>query len=95
MKLSKARYYYERYLDAVRKYGYRTVSLCYKSPSVSKINAEALIATEFYRNGGYSYTVISYNIQMFTCGYLYQRNGATYFVIHTPTYRGVMLVKED
>lgn len=94
MKLSKAHFYYGRYLDAVRRYGYRTVSLCYKTPSTSKINAEVRIATEVYRKGGYGYTVISYNAQMFTCGYLYQHNGATYFVIHTPTDRGVMLVKE-
>lgn len=93
MKLSKARSYYARYLDVVRNYGYRTVSLCYQRPSDSKINAEARIATEVYRNGGYGYTVISYNVQMFTCGYLYEHNGATYFVIHTPTERGVLLVK--
>jgi hypothetical protein len=95
MKLSKAHSYYERYLYVVRNYGYRTVNLCYKAPSPRKINAEAIIATELYRKGGYGYTVISYNAQMFTCGYLYQHNGATYFVIHTPTDREVMLVKGE
>lgn len=79
MKSSKAHSYYERYFDAVHKYGYRTVSLCDKTPSARSINAEGRIATEFYRKGGY----------------LFQHNGDTYFVIHTPTGRDMMLVKED
>lgn len=66
-----------------------------KKPSACKINAESEIALEVYARGGYGYTVISYNTHMFTCGYLYQHGGATYFVIHTPTDRDVMLVKED
>lgn len=95
MKTSKVQSYYERYLYAVRNYGYRAINLCYKTPSSRKINAEARIATEFYTRGGYGYTVISYNSQMFTCGYLYQRNGETYFVIHTPTDYGEMIIKGD
>lgn len=94
MKASKVQYYYERYIHAIRNYGYRTVNLCYKKPSARKINAERVIAGEYYRKRGYGYTVISYNAHMFTCGYLYQRKGETYFVIHTPTGSGIMKVKE-
>lgn len=94
MKLSKVQSYYVRYVYAIRNYGPRAINLCYKKPSSRKINAEARIATELYTRGGYRYTVISYNTHMFTCGYLYQRNGETYFVIHTPTDYGEMRIKE-
>lgn len=91
----KARAYYARYQDVIMRHGNRCVKDCYKNPSQRKKYAENRIAMEVYENGGYGYTVISYNTHMFTCGYLYQHDGATYFVIHTPTGRGVMLVKED
>lgn len=95
MKTSRVKEYYQYYMHAVNYYGHRKVSNCYKNPSQRKKYAEERIAMEAYENRGYGYTVISYNTSIFTCGYLYQRNGNTYFVIHTPTDRGVMLIEED
>lgn len=95
MKTSQVKYYYESYKDEVRRHGYRCLSDCYKNPSQRKKDAEKCIAMEVYKNGGYGYTVISYNIDRFACGYLYQHNGDTYFVVHVAKGRGVMLIEED
>ena len=75
MKTSQVKSYYERYMYAVNKYGYRFVSDCYKNPSWAKMSVEEAITNEIYSKGGYGYSVISYNINMFTCGYLFNRDG--------------------
>lgn len=94
MKLSMVQGYYQRYLSAVSRYGYRTVNQCYKTPSVYKISAESDIVTEVFARGGYGYTVISYNTTMFTCGYLFTLHGEMYFAVHTPSDYGVLKVSE-
>ena len=95
MKNITSKAYYERYMRAVNKYGYRHLSDCYKNPSGAKIRAEREIVNEIYSKGGYAYSVISYNTSIFTCGYLFKRNGELWFVVHTPRYYGEMKVEGD
>lgn len=95
MKTSQVKSYYERYKYAVNKYGYRYLYDCYKNPSCAKMRAERAIANEIYSKDGYGYSVISYNTNMFTCGYLFNRDGELWFAVHTPSYYGEMKVEED
>lgn len=59
------------------------------------MRAEKAIINEIYSKGGYGYSVISYNTNMFTCGYLFNRDGELWFAVHTPSYYGEMKVQED
>lgn len=95
MKTSRVKAYYQDYMRAVNKYGYRHLSDCYKNPSCAKMRAERAIANEIYSKDGYGYSVISYNTNMFTCGYLFNKDGELWFAVHTPSYYGEMKVKED
>ena len=95
MKTSRVKAYYQDYMWAVNKYGYRYLSDCYKNPSWAKIKAERDIVKECYNKGGYAYSVISYNTSIFTCGYLFNRDGEVWFAVHTPSYYGEMKVEED
>ena len=95
MKTSRVKAYYQDYTRAVNKYGYRYISDCYNNPSCAKMRAERAIADEIYSKGGYGYSVISYNTSIFTCGYLFNRDGKQWFAIHTPSYYGEMKVEED
>ena len=61
MKTSQVKSYYERYMHAVSKHGYRSIYDCYKNPSGAKVSAERAIANEIYSKGGYGYSVITYN----------------------------------
>ena len=95
MKTSQVKSYYERYMRAVSKYGYRRICDCYKNPSWAKVSAEREIAKEIYNRDGHGYSVISYNTTMFTCGYLFNRDGKLWFAVHTPSYYGEMKAEED
>ena len=95
MKTSQAKSFYERYMWAVNAYGYRYVCDCYKNPSGAKMRAERAIENEIYSKDGYGYSVISYNTTMFTCGYLFNRDGELWFAVHTPSHYGEMKVEED
>lgn len=95
MKTSQVKSYYERYQYAVNKYGYRHLSDCYKNPSGLKVSAERMIAREIYSKDGYGYSVIVYNTNIFTCGYLFKRDGELWFAVHTPSYYGEMKVEEN
>ena len=95
MKTSRVKAYYQDYMWAVNKYGYRHLSDCYKNPSCAKMRAERAIANEIYSKDGYGYSVISYNTNMFTCGYLFRKDGELWFAVHTPSYYGEMKVEED
>lgn len=95
MKTSQVKSYYERYNDAVSRYGYRRICDCYKSPSWAKMSAEREIAKEMHNKDGYGYSVISYNTNIFTCGYLFNRDGELWFSVHTPSYYGEMKVEGD
>lgn len=95
MTKSKINYYFQRYLACVERYGTRAINQCYAHPSIYKRRAEHSISAECYHNGGWAYSVITYNAQMFTCGYLYQKvDPATgeyvgvFFKVHTPTDSG-------
>ena len=95
MKASRVKEYYQDYMRAVNKYGYRHLSDCYKNPSWAKASAERVIAGEMCSKDGYGYSVISYNTNIFTCGYLFSRDDALWFAVHTPSYYGEMKVGEE
>lgn len=95
MKTSQVKSYYESYMRAVNYYGYRKVSDCYKNPSCAKMRAERAIADEIYSKDGYGYSVITYSINMFTCGYLFRKDDELWFAVHTPCYYGEMKVEGD
>lgn len=95
MKTSQVKAYYERYMYAVNKYGCRCICDCYKNPSFAKMRAERKIDDEMYNKCGYAYSVISYNTSIFTCGYLFRKDGEVWFAVHTPSYYGEMKVEED
>lgn len=95
MKTSRVKAYYQDYMRAVSKHGYRSIFDCYKNPSLAKVIADKSIVNEIYSKGGYGYSVISYNTNMFTCGYLFKRDGELWFAVHTPSYYGEMKVGED
>lgn len=92
MNESKVQAYYRRYQVAVNYYGYRRLRHCYIKPSPYKCAAENRIEKEIFKHAGYGYTVISYNTSIFTCGYLFDRGGETWFCVHTPTDRGEMKI---
>ena len=95
MKTSQVKSYYERYMHAVNNHGYRGIFDCYQNPSWAKIKAERDIVKECYNKDGYGYSVISYNTTMFTCGYLFNRDGELWFAVHTHCYYGEMKVEVD
>ena len=95
MKTSRVKAYYKDYMRAVYKYGYRSIYDCYKNPSINKFKAELSILDECIHKDGYGYSVISYNTTMFTCGYLFNRDGELWFAVHTPSYYGEIKVQED
>ena len=93
MKTSRVKAYYQDYMWAVNKYGYRHLSDCYKNPSCAKMRAERAIANEIYSKDGYGYSVISYNTSIFTCGYVFWRDNEMIFCVHTPNDYGEMIIK--
>ena len=93
MKTSRVKAYYESYMNAVSKHGYRGIFDCYKNPSWAKIKAERDIVKEGYNKGGYAYSVISYNTSIFTCGYVFWRDNEMIFCVHTPNDYGEMIIK--
>lgn len=95
MKTSQVKFYYERYMHTISKYGYRRIFDCYAKPSWSKWSAERAIVKECCDKGGYGYSVISYNTSIFTCGYLFRKDNELWFAVHTPRYYGEMKVQED
>lgn len=95
MKTSRVKAYYQDYMRAVEKYGCRTLNDCYKNPSCAKESAERAIIKECCDKDGYGYSVISYNTSIFTCGYLFNRDGEVWFAVHTPSYYGEMKVEEN
>ena len=95
MKTSQVKSYYERYKYAVNKYGYRYICDCYNNPSGAKMSAERAIENEIYSKDGYGYSVISFNTNMFTCGYIFRKDDEQWFAVHTPRHYGEMKVEED
>lgn len=94
METSRVKAYYQDYIRAVNRYGYRCTCDCYKNPSFAKVIAEKTIINEMYSRDGYGYSVISYNTSIFTCGYLFNRDSELWFAVHTPSYYGEMKVEE-
>ena len=95
MKTSRVKEYYQHYMRAVNYYGHRYISDCYKNPSCAKIRAEREIVEECINKGGYAYSVITHNTSIFTCGYLFRKDGELWFAVHTPTNYEEIKVEED
>lgn len=62
------------------------LSHVYKKPSLYKVRAFENIMEEVFIHNGYGLKVIAYNAQMFTCGYMLELHGDTYFIRHTASY---------
>lgn len=95
MKTSQVKAYYQDYMRAVNYYGHRKILDCYKNPSCAKMGAERDIGKECASRDGYGYSVISYNTCIFTCGYVFHRDGEPWFAVHTPRDYGEMKIEED
>ena len=70
MKKIKVKQYYGMYEAPIARYGYRHLSDVYNKPSIFKRSAQSDVIRELGMLRGHGYTVISFTIQMFTCGYL-------------------------
>ena len=70
-----------RYFDAT----YKSVRDCYIKPSIAKIGIEESIIRAMVANHGADYRVISYNIMMFTCAYMFLLNGRVHLHYFTPS----------
>ena len=95
MKTSRVKAYYQDYIRAVNKYGYRHVFDCYKNPSLVKVTVEEAIVNDIHSKDSYGHSVISYNRYILTYGYLFNRDGELWFAVYTPNYYGEMKVEED
>ena len=65
-----------------------TLDDCYKSYSVNKQRAFNRCRGEMYYDGGYDMRIITHNVNIFTCGYLYTdpKTGVLMFRYITPNY---------
>lgn len=63
-----------------------TLKDVYTKPSIYKVKAFENIIDEAFIHNGYGLKIISYNAQMFTCGYMVELHGDTYFIRHTASY---------
>lgn len=73
--IKNAQRVYDKYLYTINNYGMRSVWGVYKKPSIAKQRAWNQILTEFLELGvPESLTVISYQNQKFTVGYMTKQN---------------------
>lgn len=79
---------YHRYLES----NDRTLNHVYDKYSTTKAYAYNYIMNEMRQVNGCDFKIISFNTNMFTCGYCVDLNGETYFVRHTAYYRDCIKV---
>ena len=67
-----------------RSYNYE-LNQCYASYSHAKAVAEAHCRKKMFDMGGYGFKILSFNSQVFTCGWLYEdkETGATMLNVET------------
>ena len=86
--MTKARKNYYKEIYESKAGEYNRVRDVYGRPSTYKERAEERIIEEMLDNDGYGYKILTYNAQMFTCGYVYDdADGNATLVVHTPTER--------
>lgn len=87
---SKVREYWERYVFNVGCHGPRQLRDVYNKWSDIKQNAWDWIAKECADRNGFKLSVITYNAQHYTVGYMYKEGDKLMFCVHTHTYSGTM-----
>lgn len=84
------REYWERYVFNVGCHGPRQLHDVYNKWSNTKQVAWNQIAKECTDRNGFKLSVITYNVQYFTAGYMYKDGDILMFCFHTPTDSGIM-----
>lgn len=90
MQKSKVRGYWERYVFNVGCHGTRHLHDVYCKCSDIKQNAWDRIAKECADRNGFKLSVITYNAQYYTVGYMYKENDKLMFCVHTSAEYGTM-----
>ena len=90
MTKSKVREYWERYVFNVGCNGVRQLYDVYGKYSDTKQEAWNQIAKECTDKNGFKLSVIKYNAQYYTAGYMYKEGNRLMFCVHTPTDSGTM-----
>ena len=84
------REYWERYVFNVGCHGPRQLHDVYNKWSNTKQVAWNQIAKECADINGFKLSVITYNVQYFTAGYMYKDDDKLMFRVHTSTDSGTM-----
>ena len=90
MQKNKVREYWERYVFNVGCHGPRQLHDIYNKWSNTKQVAWNQIAKECADINGFKLSVITYNVQYFTAGYMYKDDDKLMFRVHTSTDSGTM-----
>lgn len=90
MQKSKVREYWERYVSNVCYHGPRQLHDVYNEWSDTKQNAWDQIAKECTDRNGFKLSIITYNAQYYTVGYMYKEGDKLMFCVHTSTKYGTM-----
>ena len=90
MEKSRIREYWERYVFNIGCSGVRHLCDVYGKWSDAKQEAWNQIAKECTDRNGFKLSVITYNMQCFTAGYMYKDGDKLMFRVHTATDSGTM-----
>lgn len=89
-KYGVVREYWERYVFNVGCHGPRQLHDVYNKWSDAKQEAWDKIAKECADRNGFKLSVITYNAQYFTAGYMYKDGDKLMFILHTPLCYNIM-----
>lgn len=92
---SKVREYWERYVFNVGCNGVRQLHDVYGKCSAAKQEAWNRIAKECADRNGFKLSVITYNAQYYTVGYMYKEGDKLMFCIHTSADSGIMELSQN
>ena len=90
MQKNKVREYWERYVFNVGCRGTKQLHDVYNKWSDTKQEAWGQITKECADRNGFKLSVITYNVQYFTAGYMYKDGDKLMFRVHTSTDSGTM-----
>jgi len=85
---------YNSYKYAWNKYGYRYLYECYDRPSRAKSEAINYCYELEHKYNGYNGTIIGYNTCTFSYGFLFDKDGKTYFAYITRDYDRLICLDE-
>lgn len=101
MIYTKSKIIKQNYTTHQRDYNYytkthlpRTMYEAYKQPSYNKVQSFAYWCNKITQQGGYDIRILSANCQRYTIGYLFNKDGETYFGYITPQYHRYCNIKE-